>query len=102
MATRKKTITRKKRPIKKSRAKAMVGQEPIIITGGSMNVTFDPPFTSDKSASESYVRVEEATNPMSAMKITGLEVQDIKGNLLLSYKLPEDLRGECVIIIVGE
>jgi hypothetical protein len=102
MATRKKTATKKKRPIKKSRAKAMVGQEPIIITGGSMYVAFDPPFTNDTSSSESYGRVGEATNPMSAMKITGLEVQDIKGNLLLSYKLPEELRGECVIIVVGE
>jgi hypothetical protein len=101
MAT-KKTTTRKKKPIKKNRAKMMVGQEPIIITGGSMNVTFDPPFTDDTSGSESYSRVSEATNPISTMKITGLEVQDIKGNLLMCYKLPEALQGECYIIIMGE
>ncbi|MDX6693170.1 MAG: hypothetical protein QOF02_773 [Blastocatellia bacterium] len=106
MATKKtaakKTATRKKRPMKKYKAKAMVGQEPIIITGGSMNVTFDPPFTDDASGGEGYSRVSEATNPISTMKITGLEVQDIKGNLLMCYKLPEDLQGECYIIIMGE
>ncbi|HEY0404900.1 MAG TPA: hypothetical protein VGC89_04190 [Pyrinomonadaceae bacterium] len=80
----------------------MVGQEPIIITGGSMIVAFDPPFTNDTHEGESYSRVGEATNPVEAMKITGLEVQDVKGNVLLCYKLPDELRGECSIIIVGE
>jgi hypothetical protein len=97
-------VTKKKKPVKKNMGKAMVGQEPIIITGGSMNVTFTPPFnnTASTSSSEGFQKVEEATNPVSAMMITGLEVQDFKGNVLLCYKLPDELRGQCNIIIVGE
>lgn len=79
------------------------GGDPIVITGGSMSVTFNPPFNDENTnRSATAVRVKGANNPNTKMTITGVDVTDLKGNLLLSYSLPDELEGKCVIYITAQ
>lgn len=79
------------------------GGDPIIITGGSMSVLFNPAFNDENTMkSATPVRVKGVSNPNSKMTITGVDVTDLKGNLLLSYSLPDELEGKCVIYITAQ
>lgn len=103
MATSKKAA--KKEAAKKSdkihrRKKGIQTGDPIIITGGSMMVEFDPDFDDDDAApSMGHKKIKKISHPVSTRQIKGLEVTDRSGNLLLSYRLPASLNGRCKIFI---
>ena len=97
----------KKKPAKKGSSKtpskggkAMVVGDPIIITGGSIMVDFNPDFDDDDAApSPGHKKIRRIRHPIVARKIRGLEVRDGSGNLILAYVLPSELNGECEIRI---
>ncbi|HEX8709248.1 MAG TPA: hypothetical protein VF723_13455 [Pyrinomonadaceae bacterium] len=71
--------------------------DPIIITGGSMHVAFQPDFDDEYNGGK---KVKKVKNPgdLSAV-ITGLVVKDEAGNTIHTYTLPPELAGKCKICI---
>lgn len=106
MATSKKSSkksTAKKGTETTGRKKKTTGGDPIIITGGSIYVTFNPAFDDEATTKIApKKKVKKVKAPTSSMTITGVVITDEKGNPLSSYTLPTDLNGKCVIYIKAQ
>jgi hypothetical protein len=106
MATSKKggTKTEGKKIDKHRRKKGLVGSDPIIITGGSIMVSFKPDFDDDSSivSRAARLKVKKVKSPVSDLEITGVKVTDMDGNVLCLYTLPDYLKGACIIRIKAQ